>query len=168
VHAFRLDWLRRHRRDPSSGFLEEGFAELMATRIEPDTLPFPYYGFPRPVVVGQWFLNNQAPPLQTLMARHAWLNLHCLTQAYSLQGSFFQYLSATFGQEAMLHLAYTEEQVTPALFRQLFGRAFDTLATEWREHSLRQFWAVPEALHLAQEYRQKTRDIYVCQPVADY
>jgi hypothetical protein len=49
VHAFRLDWQRRHRRDPAYGFVEEGFAELMALRLEPDALPFPYYGVPLPV-----------------------------------------------------------------------------------------------------------------------
>jgi hypothetical protein len=83
VHAFRLDWQRRHRRDPAYGFIEEGFAELMAIRLEPDALPFPYYGVSIPVVVGQWFLTNEAPPLQTLLQRHGWLNLHCLLQSYT-------------------------------------------------------------------------------------
>jgi hypothetical protein len=168
VHTFRLDWQRRHRRDPGYGFVEEGFAELMALRLEPDTLPFPYYGFPIAVVVGQWLLANEAPSLQMLLERHAWLNRHCLTQAYALRGAFFLYLSATFGQEAVLRLAYTEAQVTPALFAQIFGRDFDTLATEWRADALRQFRAVADAQQLAHDYRAQTRDIYVCQPGTDY
>jgi hypothetical protein len=170
VHAFRLDWQRRHRRDPGYGFVEEGFAELMAIRLEPDTLPFPYYGMPRPVVVGQWILANEAPPLQTLLQRHGWLNLHCLLQAYALRGSFFLYLSETFGQEAVLRLAYTEEPVTPALFGQIFGRDFETHATEWRAQALQQFWTVPEASKLAQDYRDKTpaKHSYVCQAGKDY
>jgi hypothetical protein len=170
VHAFRLDWQRRHRRDPGYGFVEEGFAELMAIRLEPDTLPFPYYGVPRPVVVGQWLLANEAPPLQTLLERHGWLNLHCLLQAYALRGSFFLYLRETFGQEAVLRLAYTEEPVTPALFGQIFGRDFETLATEWRAQALQQFWAVPEAPQLAHDYRTKTPAArsYVCQAGKDY
>jgi hypothetical protein len=170
VHAFRLDWQRRHRRDPGYGFVEEGFAELMAIRMEPDALPFPYYGVPRPVVVGQWLLTNEAPPLGTLLARHAWLNLHCLIQAYALRGSFFLYLSETFGHEAVLQLAYTEERVTPALFAAIFGRDFEALAAEWRAHALRQFWTVPEAPRLAQTYREQTpaKHIYVCQAGKDY
>jgi hypothetical protein len=170
VHAFRLDWQRRHRRDPGYGFVEEGFAELMAIRLEPDTLPFPYYGVPRPVVVGQWLLANEAPPLQTLLERHGWLNRHCLLQAYALRGSFFLYLRETFGQEAVLRLAYTEEPVTPALFGQIFGRDFETLATEWRAQALQQFWAVPEAPQLAHDYRTKTPAArsYVCQAGKDY
>ncbi|HEX2184168.1 MAG TPA: hypothetical protein VHN78_01515, partial [Chloroflexota bacterium] len=165
VHAFRLDWQRRHRRDPGYGFVEEGFAELMAIRLEPDTLPFPYYGVPRPVVVGQWLLANEAPPLLTLLERHGWLNRHCLLQAYALRGSFFLYLSETFGQDTVLRLAYTEERVTPALFGQIFGRDFETLAAAWRAQALRQFWAVPEAPQLAHDYRTKTPAArsYVCQ-----
>jgi hypothetical protein len=170
VHAFRLDWQRRHRRDPGYGFVEEGFAEFMAIRMEPDALPFPYYGVPIPVVVGQWLLANEAPPLQTLLQRHGWLNLHCLIQAYALRGSFFLYLNETFGQEAVLRLAYTEERVTPALFATVFGRDFDMLATEWRAQALQQFWAMPEAPTLAQTYREQTpaKHLYVCQAGKDY
>jgi hypothetical protein len=168
VHAFRLDWWSRHRRDRGSGFVEEGFAVFMATRMEPDSSAFPYYGVPIPVVVGQWFLNNEAPPLQVLMARHAWLNLRCLTQAYTLRGSFFHYLSDTFGQEAVFRLVYTEEPVTPAVFEPIFGRDFDTLVTDWRTQAVQQFWAVAEAPQLARDYRAKTREIYVCQPGTDY
>lgn len=170
VHAFRLDWQRRHRRDPWYGFVEEGFAELMAIRMEPDGLPFPDYGVPIPVVVGQWLLANEAPPLQTLLQRHGWLNLHCLLQAYALRGAFFLYLSETFGHETVLRLAYTEERVTPALFAAVFGRDFDLLASEWHARALQQFWAVPEAPKLAQAYREQTpaKHIYVCQAGKDY
>jgi hypothetical protein len=68
----------------------------------------------------------------------------------------------------VLRLAYTDEKVTPALFAQILGRDFDTLATEWREHAVRQFWVVADAPQLARDYRQKARDIYMCQPGTDY
>jgi len=167
VHAFRLDWQRRRRRDPGYGFVEEGFAELMAIRLEPETLPFPYYGVPMPVV-GQWLIMNEAPPLDSLLQCHAWLNLHGLLQSYALRGSFFLYLSETFGQAAVLRLAYSEEQLTPALFAHVFGRDFDALAADWRAQAIQQFWAVDKAQELAQTYGQKTRNIYVCQPGTDY
>ena len=70
----------------------------------------------------------------------------------------------------MLQLACTEEPVTPAVFAAIFDRDFETLATEWRAHALQQFWTVPEAPTLAQDYRAKTpaRRIYVCQAGRDY
>jgi hypothetical protein len=170
VHAFRLEWRRNRRQRPGSAFdfIEEGFAELMATRVESDTRRFPYYGFPIPVVVGQWLVNQEAPPLRLLVERHGWLNLRCLLQAYSLRGSFFRYLSDTFGQEAVLRLAYSEDEMTLALFAQVFGRAFENLEQDWRAQAVRAFLATAEATQLARDYRDIVKRIYMCQAGQDY
>jgi hypothetical protein len=50
VHAFRMEWKWNRRRPPGQafGFVEEGVAEWLATHVEPDSLAFPYYGFPHP------------------------------------------------------------------------------------------------------------------------
>ena len=170
VHAFRLGWwdTRQRRRGVAWGFVEEGFAELLAMRIEPDAARFPTYGFPLEVVVGQWLVTQEAPPLQTLLERHGWLNLHCLLQAYALRGSFFRYLSETFGQEAVLRLAYSDDEMTPALFAQVFGRTFDALEQEWRAWAVRAFEATADAAQLARAYRDTVKNFYRCQAGKDY
>jgi hypothetical protein len=172
VHAFRMEWRWNRRRPPGQafGFVEEGFAEWLATHVEPHSLAFPSYGFPIQVVAGQWLMNQEAPPLRTLVERHGWLNLHCLPQSYALRGSFFQYLHATFGKEALLQLAYSDEALTMALFTKVFGRDFEVLEQDWREQTLTAFAATAEGAQLARDYRAKTpvQFMYICQAGQDY
>jgi len=172
VHAFRKEWRWNRRRPPGQafGFVEEGFAEWMATHVEPQSLAFPYYGFPIHVVAGQWLINNEAPPLRTLMERHGELNLHCLPQSYSLRGSFFHYLHDTFGKDALLQLAYSEEELTTALFHTVFGREFDALEQAWREQTVTAFSATAQVSQLARDYREQTpiKHMYICQAGKDY
>jgi hypothetical protein len=172
VHAFRRAWRRQRSRPEGSayGFVEEGFAEWIATRLEPHSLAFPYYGFPVHLVAGHWLIRDEAPPLRVLLERHRDLNHRCLTQAYSLRGAFFQYLHDTYGKAAVFRLAYAEEEMTPALFVQVFGRDFDTLAGEWREAMLARWATVADAAQQARAYREQTpaKHIYVCQAGKDH
>lgn len=138
VHAFRSAW-RSQRSRPEGvaySFVEEGFAEWIATRLEPHSLAFPYYGFSVHLVAGQWLIRDEAPPLRVLLERHRDLNPRCLTQAYALRGAFFQYLHDTYGKEAVFRLAYAEDEMTPVLFAQIFDQDFDTLAGDWRAATL--------------------------------
>jgi hypothetical protein len=172
VHAVRMEW-RWHRRQPPGqafGFVEEGFAEWLATHVEPQRLAFPYYGFPIHVVAGQWLLNHEAPPLRTLLEHHGRLNRLCLPQSYSLRGSFFHYLHDTFGKDALLQLAYSEEELTTALFTQVFGREFDALEQDWRAQTVTAFAATAQGAQLARDYRAKTpvQYMYICQAGQDY
>ena len=75
VHAFRREWRenRQRRRGLAWSFVEEGFAELMAMRLEPDAVCFPTYGFPLEVVIGQWLVNQEAPPLRTLVVKNFYI-----------------------------------------------------------------------------------------------
>jgi hypothetical protein len=172
VHAFRMEWRWNRRRPPGQafGFVEEGFAEWMATHVESHSLAFPYYGFPIHVVAGQWLLNHEAPPLRTLLERHGWLNRLCLPQSYSLRGSFLHYLHATFGKDALLQLAYSEEELTTALFTTVFGREFDALEQDWREQTITTFAATAQGAQLARDYCAKTpvQHLYICQAGQDY
>jgi hypothetical protein len=172
VRAVRMPWRWQRRQPPGPAFefVEEGFAEWLATHVEPHSLAFPYYGFPLPVVAGQWLLNQEAPPLRTLLEHHDRLNRLCRPQASSLRGSFFQYLHATFGQEALLQLAYSDDELTTALFPQVFGREFDALAQDWRAQTLTTFAATAQGAQLARDYRATTpvHRMYICQAGQDY
>jgi hypothetical protein len=172
VHAFRMPWRGKRRQPPGPafGFVDEGFAVWLATHVEPHNLAFPYFGFPIPVVAGQWLLNQEAPPLRTLLEHHDRLNRLCLPQASSLRGSFFQYLHATFGQDALLQLAYSDDELTLALFTKVFGRAFDALEQDWRAQTLTTLAATAQGAQLAHDYRTQTRvqRMYICQAGQDY
>jgi hypothetical protein len=172
VHAFRMEWRWNRRRPPGQAFwfVEEGFAEWVALHVEPHSLAFPYYGFPLQVVAGQWLMNHEAPPLRTLVEQHGRLNWLCLPQAYSLRGSFFHYLHDTFGKDALLQLAYSEEELTMALFSKVFGRDFEVLEQDWREQTLTALAATAQGAQLARDYRAQTpvQFMYICQAGQDY
>ncbi len=91
------------------------------------------------------------------MERHGRLNLHCLPQSYSLRGSFFHYLHDTFGKDALLQLAYSEEELTTALFHTVFGREFDALEQAWREQTVTAFSATAQVSQLARDYREQIK-----------
>jgi hypothetical protein len=112
--------------------------------------------------------SQEAPPLRTLMERHGWLNLHCFLQEYALRGSFFRYLSNTFSQEAVLRLACSDDEMTPALFAQVFGHTFEALEQDWRAQAVRAFEARADGAHLARAYRNTLKDFYICQAGKDY
>jgi hypothetical protein len=67
VHAFRLDWQRHHRRDPGYGFVEAGFAVLMATRLEPDSLAFPIMAYP-----SRWWWGSSSSTTKRHHCKPSW------------------------------------------------------------------------------------------------
>lgn len=134
------------------GFVEEGFAEMLAREITPEQSGFPVYGQTFDIAVGALFGANQAIPILTLMHRHD-INLHCMAQAYPLRASFMKYLLEEFGREKLLALAYPTGPVNDALYSTVFGKTPDELASAWEPWARARFAALPNAATSAAAYQ---------------
>jgi hypothetical protein len=133
------------------GFVEEGFAEMLAREITPEQSGFPVFGQTFDVAVGALFAANDAIPLTTLMHHHD-INVHCMRQAYPLRASFMKYLLEEFGREKVLELAYPAGAVNDALYSTVFGKTPDELAKAWEPWARARFAALPDAQASAAAY----------------
>lgn len=148
---------------PRDWFLEEGMAEFVARRVEPDKKGFPTYEYPLTVVAGQWLARGQGIPMTELRARHDELNLPCKLQAYSLRASFFLYLGDTFGDAELLR--FGEEHRDGTGYGTAFGAPLPDLAERWEADLRARYAAFEDADRLAREYREQSPARY--QPVCD-
>ncbi len=151
VHA-----LRRWRRRGWDGFSEEGLATYLGLQLAAPVKGYPLYGFPLEIAAGQWLDRGEAIPLKTLRDNHRRLNLPCKAQAYTLRGSFFTYLGAKFGREAVLELADPRRPPRSEHYAQIFGSPFDQLEKGWKVDLLERFRKNPDARALAAQYRKQT------------
>ncbi len=151
AHAFRASFRRAW-----DGFIEEGFAEFVATIVHPEVEGFPRYGYPLTVVAGHWLASEADIPLEKLRNQHGTLNLRCKFQSYPLRAAFFHYLNERFGKAAVFRLVYSYANGRDQIFQKTFGENFDQLAAKWREDLLTKFHSFPEAEKLAKTYRKET------------
>jgi hypothetical protein len=133
------------------GFVEEGFAEMLAREITPEESGFSVYGQTFDVAVGALFEQNRQIPLTTLMHRHD-INQHCMAQAYPLRASFMKFLLEEFGREKLLALTYPTAPVDDALYGAVFGKTPDELASAWEPWARARFAALPNAEASAAAY----------------
>lgn len=143
VHAFRNKVRYLHNvqiKDTYNGFgfIEEAFAEFVSQAIDPSSISFVHYGFPRQIVAGYWLTTNQDIPLEVLW-RHHEINSRCVAQAYPLRASFFFYLEQKYGRNAVFKLANSQKAVTEEVFLSVFKKNLSTLVAEWRPWAIDQF-----------------------------
>ena len=156
VHAFRLRRLPHH-----DMFFEEGFAELVARRVDSSLAGFPWYGYPVELVAGQWIAGGEDIPLETMRNRHRSVNLPCKLQTYALRGSFFSWLGTTYGDDKLIAMSAAGEAGAPSDYERLLGKPFAALAQEWREALLARFRAVDDGETLARRYRRESPAQYI-------
>lgn len=147
-------------------FFEEGFAELVALRVNEGTRGFPWYDFPVDLVAGQWVAADADLPLPMLRERHGELNLPCKLQVYALRGSFFDDLGRRFGDAAMLKMAARERAGALEDYCEILGADLESLAAAWRERLLARYAAIADAAAQAARYRTESPARYqaVCAP----
>jgi hypothetical protein len=156
VHAFRFD---RHL--TADWFFEEGFAEMVALRVDSSLAGFPWFDYPVAVVAGQWVANGEDIPLSDLRERHRELNGRCRAQAYSLRASFFCHLGDTHGDSLVIAMADQNPAGEPADYARFFTQDFAALETEWRAAALSAYEGIENAAELARRYRTESPVQYI-------
>lgn len=161
VHAFRFSRKPHH-----DWFLEEGFAEFVALRVDDPLRGFPWYGYPVDLVVGQWFANGEALSLDDLRSRHRELNMPCKLQAYSLRSGFFDWLGREFGDEKVLDLASREKAGALADYEEIFGASFADLTARWEAAARAAYASIDDADAQAAAFRTQSPAQYqeICEP----
>jgi hypothetical protein len=130
LHAqHEADW------DSGFGFVEEGFAEMLAREVEPAQPGFPVFGLDFDIAAASWLNSPNNIPMTMLMHRHE-LNQHCMKQAYPLRASFMKFLLETYGHDRVLELGYPRGPVDDALYSTLFGKTPDELVAAWKPWAL--------------------------------
>lgn len=165
VHVFRLG-----RRPHHDWFLEEGFAEFVARRVDDSTNGFPWYGFPLTIVAGHLVVRGEDIPLTELQARHDELNQPCTLQSYALRGAFFDWLGRTYGDEKVIAFAQAEKAGDLGAYPEFFDSDLGQLATRWREELMSDFRTIGDAEEQALRYRERSPAQYqrVCQRGEDF
>lgn len=165
VHAFRFD-----RRAGADWFFEEGFAEMLALRVDSSLAGFPWFDYPVDLVAGQWIVSGEDVPLAVMRDRHRELNIACRAQTYSLRSSFFDYLGRTYGDSTVVAMANREKAGAREDYAKFFGKSFDALAAEWREALLASYRGIENADEQALRFRTESpvRYIPVCKSGKDF
>ncbi len=170
VHAFRYEYWQRVRpwEWPQSLFYEEGFSEFAAMTMDPEKLGFPFYGYPEDVIAGHWFERDEAVPLQVLRERHEELNKLCEFQAYTERASWFRYIDAAYGRDAVLALAYTEVELNSEVIEDRLGAGLAELDSTWQAWLSARYSAISYAGRLASIYRNTHSGAYICLEGVDF
>jgi len=165
VHVFRIQ-----RKPHNDWFLEEGFAEFVALRVDSSLAGFPWYDTPITIAAGQWVAIGEDIPLRTMRENHRELNQPCKAQTYSLRSAFFDYLGKAYGDDVVLKLADQERAGELADYEKLFGKEFDAMVMEWREHLLAEYNQIEDVENLARRYREESPIQYmpVCREGEDF
>jgi hypothetical protein len=170
AHAFRYEFwnLFRTWEWPSFGFYEEGFAEFVGMRVDPDKRGFPFFGFPEAVVAGHWVVSGEGVPLGLLRPRNQELNTPCEFQTYPVRASWFSFVDDVYGRPVVLEIAYSEIEVTSAVAQGMLGASLAQLDAAWEQWVSARYAAVPDADALAQAYRQRIAGARICLAGVDF
>ena len=148
VHAFR-----RHSGHWLSGFIEAGFAEVVAMAVDPDDRGFPRYGYPITIVAGHLVSRQEHLPLARIRGDHAELNRRCQLQAYIERASFFDYLTGLASLDALVQFVYRPTEPTDDDYAAFLGGTFTQLAENWEARLVSDYRGVPDAEETANRYR---------------
>jgi hypothetical protein len=156
VHAMRIE-----RRLGAEWFFEEGFAELVALRVDASLAGFPWFDYPVDLVAGQWIASGEDMPLAAMRDRHRELNMRCRAQTYSLRSSFFDYLGRTYGDSSLVAMAAQDRAGDLDDYPRFLGKDFDALAAEWREALMAAYGEIPDAAEQARRFRSESPIQYI-------
>jgi hypothetical protein len=137
-------------------FEEEGYAELIASKVNPDIVGFPRYGYSIDLVAGHLVDRGEDISLQRLRGGNSNFSMRCLLQSYALRASFIAFLERQFGLEQVSKLILSGSPPTQESYEKLFQASFNRLSEEWRADLLRRYQAIPDADSLATQYRTQT------------
>jgi hypothetical protein len=149
------------------GYIEEGFAEFVALRVDPDKLGFPFYGYDPDVITGERLIRGEGIPQAVMRARHD-LNTPCQWQSYPLRASWFGYIQETYGLEAVLSIAYAEAETTDEMLEGLLGTTLAQVDAAWEQWQLARYAAILGADELAAPYFAKFGEEPICVEGVDY
>ena len=169
AHAVRYDYWRRWNVGPwdNFGYIEEGFAEYVATKVHPGAPGFPFYGYDPDVITGHRLVRGEGIPQAVMRDRHD-LNSPCEFQTYPLRASWFRYIEDEYGRDAVLAIAYSEVETTDARIEEILGAPLEEVDAAWEQWQLARYAAIPDAAERARPYFQKFGNEPICEEGVDW
>lgn len=165
VHVIRLfnGW-------SSDGFLEEGLAETISSRLFPENIGFSLYGYSTTIAASYWLQDDSLIPLNDLKERHFELNLKCLPQSYGLRADFFNFLLEEFGKQAFFDFIYGSDAGSYEEYERIFEQTFVALEQEWLQNLIMRSEATENIDAQITAYAQKIGELnfYVCKINRDF
>lgn len=150
------------------GFYDEGFAEWIATRIDPGKKGFPCYGYSQMAVVGNMISMDLHVPMEVLRANHSGLNQLCQIQTYPTRSSWFRYIAETYGEDKILEIVFSEEEPTNEWVASLLNEELGKVDTDWRLWVTSAYNADPAAETIANNWKARTSWAYYCTEGKDF
>ena len=169
AHAMRYTYWHTYNVGPwaNFGYIEEGFAEYAAILADPDKAGFPFYGYDPDVITGERLVRGEGIPQAVMRARHD-LNTPCEWQTYPLRASWFRYVEATYGRQAVLDIAFSTVETTDARIEAVLGATLAEVDVAWEAWQRARHAAIPNAADLAAPYFQKFSGVPICEEGEDW
>jgi len=154
----------------SDGFLEEGLAEAMSSKLFPENVGFSLYGFSTAVAAGLWLVENQLIPLRRLKDDHFDLNLRCLPQSYSLRADFFNFILEEHGKQKFNDFIYATDAGTYEAYERAFEKNLEALEQQWLQNLQQRLEMLSDREAKIQAYKKKINDLsfYICKSDIDF
>jgi hypothetical protein len=144
------------------GFYDEGFAEWIATQIDPGKQGFPCYGYSEAAVAGYLVSTDQHVPMEALRASHTGLNEPCKIQAYPTRSSWFRYIAETYSEIKLLEIVFSEEEPNNEFVASLLGEELPQVDADWRSWITAAYNTDPEAEMTANAWQTRTSWAHYC------
>jgi len=130
--------------------------------VDPNKSGFPLYGFDDTVVVGHFESQNELS-LHRLRQNHEDLNFACQFQSYTMRASWFRYIEAVYGPQAVIEIAYSTQEMTPEYISSVLGDSPSVVDANWRDWVLARYADHLAADQEAEKYRQRIGNYQPCQ-----
>lgn len=165
VHVLRLyqGW-------SSDGFLEEGLAEAMSSKLFPENVGFSLYGFSTTIAAGLWLSEDRIIPLEKLKESHFDLNLKCLPQSYSLRADFFSFLLEEYGKEQFFKFIYANDARQYEGYERAFEKTLEELQRQWLQNLQQRLDMLIDEETQTQAYKTRINSLnfYICKSGTDF
>lgn len=162
--------LRFYKGWSSDGFLEEGLAELMSSKLFPENVGFSLYGFSTTIAAGLLLNEDNLIPLQELKDKHFNLNLACLVQSYPLRADFFKFVLEEYGKEDFMNFIYAPDAGSYGSYEHIYGENFEALEELWLQNLQQRIDALGDTQSQLQAYQAKISSLqfYICKRGIDF
>lgn len=165
VHVLRLyqGW-------SSDGFLEEGLAETISSKLFPENIGFSLYGYSTTVAAGLWLRDDNMIPLEELKESHFDLNLKCLPQSYSSRADFFRFILEEYGKQEFMEFVYANDAGQYEGYQRAFGKNLGQLQEHWLANLRQRFDALKDGETQVQAYKTRISSLnfYICESGTDF